>query len=78
MAKIKFKLIETFDPVERKVRLFRLIWKKGEVGKGGYSSFLSLSLLPRLFKFEQDFNEWRLTLLGISLHKKVSYGGVFT
>lgn len=71
------KQVMRYDPRQRKFRLFRVMWTKGIVGKGGYSTKLAVSLLPKLIGFERDFNEWRLTLLGISIHKKVSFGGVF-
>lgn len=72
-----FKRVMRYEPAQRKFRLFRLMWTKGVVGKGGYSAKLAVSLWPRLFHFERDFHEWRLTVLGISVHKKLSYGGIF-
>lgn len=72
-----FKRVMRYEPLQRKYRLFRLMWVKGVVGKGGYSAKLAVSLWPKLFHFERDFNEWRLTILGVSIHKKLSYGGIF-
>lgn len=73
-----FKRVMRYDPTEKKLRLFRLIWDVGNVGDGvGYSGILSFSLLPRLWAFDKDWHEWRLTLLGISIHTRLSYGGRF-
>ena len=73
---MKFKPIFTIDKEEQKVRLFRVIWDTGVVGDGkGYSSFVGVSLRPKVFLFTKDTNEWRFALLGVAIHKKRSYGG---
>lgn len=75
---MRIKSVITYEPTQRKVRLFRVMWERGEVGNGhGYSAKIAVSLCPRLFQFERDFNEWRVTVLGVSVHKKLSYGGIF-
>lgn len=74
---MKFKRVMRYAPPERKFRLFRIMWNRGIVGKGGYSAKVAVSLWPKLFHFQRDFNEWRLTILGISVHRVLSYGGVF-
>ena len=64
-------------PYAARVNLFRIFWTSGDVGDGkGYSAKLSLGLCPSLFRWQSDFNEWCLTMLGIRVHKKRSYGGV--
>jgi hypothetical protein len=75
---MKLKPIFTWDG--KKARLFRVIWNRGRVGDGkGYSAFLSLGLTPRLAAFSRiaSFHELRITLLGLSLHYRRSYGGYF-
>lgn len=74
---MKAKPVFRYDPTQRKFRLFRLLWTRGVVGDGkGYSAKLAVSLRPKLFQFQRDFNEWRVTILGIDIHNKLSYGGV--
>jgi hypothetical protein len=75
---MKFKWVLRYDPTERKFRMFRLMWVNGLVGNGiGYSGKIAVSLLPKFFGYSVDYDGWRLTLLGISVHKHLSYGGIF-
>lgn len=74
---MKFKRVMRYEPGQHKLRLFRIMWTVGNVGKGGYSAKIAVSLWPKLFHFERDYNEWRITVLGISVHKRLSFGGVF-
>lgn len=72
------KRVMRFDPTQKKLRLFRLIWNTGNVGDGiGYSAKLSVSLVPKLYGFKSAWDGWRLTVLGMSVHKRVSFGGRF-
>ncbi len=62
----------------KKLRLCRLMRDVGNVGDGnGYSEKLTLSLACRLLGWSSDWHEWRLTLLGVEVHYKRSYGGRF-
>lgn len=74
---MRIKRVMRWDSIQRKLRLFRLVWNRGDVGGGGYSVKFSVALRPQLFSFWEDWREWQLTLLGVSLHKQVSYGGIF-
>ncbi len=75
---MKFKWVFRYDATERKFRLFRLIWVNGQVGDGaGYSGKIAVSLLLKLFSCSVDYDRWRLTIFGVSVHKRLSYGGVF-
>lgn len=75
---MQFKRVLTFNPREAKVRLFRVMWQRGVMMKGGYSAKLSVSLVPRLFQCgEQLDTSFRLTILGLSFHYARSYGGRF-
>lgn len=77
---MQFKSVMTWSAAESKVRLFRVIWERGIMGKGGYSACFSVALVPKLFSWGRDWfsaNGWRLIVLGISLHYRTSYGGRF-
>lgn len=72
------KLFLTWSPTERLLRMGRLCWANGKPGQpgGGYSASLSMGLTPRLFRFQRGLlGEWALTLLGVRVHHKRSYGG---
>ena len=73
---MKFKPVMRYDSSQHKFRLFRLLWINGVVGRGeGYSAKLSVSLRPKWFDFWREFQGWQVTLLGVAVHKKKSYGG---
>lgn len=73
-----FKPVMTWSPLERKARLFRVMWERGAVGDGkGYSSKLAASFVPKLAEWRRYADGWRLTLAGLSLHYWRSYGGRF-
>lgn len=74
-----WKLIRVFrrDAYTRMFRLCRLVWQTGKVGDGrGYSSQLSLALMPKLFWIERGFKSIRICLLGIRVHFERSFGGI--
>lgn len=75
---MRLKPVFTWSSTERKVRLFRIIWKRGIVGDGkGYSAFLSLSLVPHLFWWHSLWDGFDVVVLGLRIHHKRSYGGRF-
>lgn len=75
---MRFKKVMTWDPQESKLRLFRLMWERGVMGSGGYSSCLSLALMPKLFSFARIAGyRCRLVVFGLSMHYRRSYGGRF-
>ena len=77
---MKIKRVTRYDPTQRKFRLFRLLWVRGTVGdgSGGYSAKLAIALRPVLFRWQTDVaGEWRLVLLGLDIHHRRSYGGVW-
>jgi len=62
----------------KKLRLFRFMWERGVVGDGdGYSAKLAVALRPKLFRFEREWDGWRINLIGIEVSKRVSWGGRF-
>lgn len=76
---MKLKLVCTWSPEERKLRLFRLVGGQASAGKGGgrYSWKLTFALVLRLFRIERAGNYCRLTIAGICVHWAKSYGGAF-
>lgn len=73
---MRLKLVLTWSPEEKKVRICRLLWSRGVVGDGkGYSCGLSLNLVPHLFMVRREWNSWRITFLGVGLHFQKAYGG---
>lgn len=79
--KMFFKPVLRYAPQERKLRLFRLVWQTGEwqntSGCPPHSHKLSVSLRPRLFGWQRSFEDWRLVLCGLEVHRKWSWGGTF-
>lgn len=76
---MRVKPVLRFDPSWPKLRLARVMWKRGEVGDGnGYSSKLSFALRPSLFRFYSSWDGWRIVLLGVEVHMQRSWGGIYT
>ena len=75
---IRLKSIFRYDPAFPKVRLFRVTWETGTVGDGqGYSTKLTFNLVPRWFEWVSFPDDKWLTVLGVQVHRKRSYGGIF-
>lgn len=72
---MKIKPVFRYDPRQRKLRLFRLLWLRGRPGFGGYSAKLSVSFVTRAFGWTREYFGWRITLMGLQLHHLRSYGG---
>lgn len=74
---MKLKVVNRWDPSQRKFRLFRLLWTRGRVGDGrGYSAKLSFAVRPMLFRNLYSFDGWEVTLFGVCAHYCRSYGGI--
>ncbi|HBS81366.1 MAG TPA: hypothetical protein DD989_22355 [Pseudomonas sp.] len=74
---MRVKKVMTWSPSEKTLRLLRVMWENGTPGKGGYSVKLSLALVSRFARWERCRYEWALTLAGVRLHYRRSYGGKF-
>jgi hypothetical protein len=75
---LRTKRVMRYDPIQKKLRLLRVMWERGTVGScRGFSAKLSLSLVPRLLGRLKADNGWRFTLLGVSVSYRRSYGGTF-
>lgn len=72
------KRVMRYDPTQKKLRLFRLLWRRGTPGLpgGGYSAKLSVSLVPRIFGWAREWHSWRLTLAGVQVHAQKAFGGI--
>jgi hypothetical protein len=81
MSDIRIKRVMRYDAVQGHFRLFRVMWETGTVGDGtGYSNMVSIAVQPTLFKWYRPNKkgaDWMLVLLGVRVHRKVSYGGRF-
>ena len=73
---MKLKQVWRWSARERKLRMMRLLWARGDVGFGGYSSKVSLALCVKLVGFSRGLCEWRLTVLGVQVHHQWAYGGI--
>lgn len=75
MKNLRFKRVMRFDEIQGHLRLFRIMWERGEVGQagGGYSAKLAVGLMPKVFHWDDG----RLTVLGVRVHYCRSYGGIF-
>lgn len=80
MNNLRFSPVFTYSHYEKKLRLFRIAWERGIPGDGeGYSNGWSISLIwkwPGFFAMHTPHN-WRVTILGLSIHYLKSYGGRF-
>jgi len=67
----------TYSKREHKVRLCRIVWsRKGGPGDGtGWSSKLSINLVPRLFAWKRDRFDLYATILCVQIHKQRHWGG---
>lgn len=72
-----FKKVMRWDPREKKLRIARVFWVRGIVGKGGYSACLSFSLMPVLLSVRRGSMGIRVVVFGFSAHYRRSYGGLF-
>lgn len=71
------KLKPVFTREGWRIRLFRLMWKRGTVGDGhGYSCMFSVGLYPRVFAICRKQDSWRLWLFGLRLHFERDFGGI--
>jgi hypothetical protein len=72
------KLVMRWSESERMLRLFRVMWNTGTVGDGhGYSTRISVGLQARWFYFTREWSAFRLTILGLHVSARRSYGGRF-
>lgn len=72
-----YQSVMRYDNTMRMFRVGRIVWNTGAVGDGrGYSSKLSLALMPKLFGWYREPKAvWTLTLLGVRVQRFRSYGG---
>lgn len=82
MKNTRAKWVGRFDEIQGHYRLFRVMWETGTPGQpgGGHSNMVSVALQPKLFSWvrETGLRSWMVVVLGVRIHRKISYGGVFT
>lgn len=69
------KRVMRYDPTQKKLRLFRLLWRRGAPGLPD-SAKLSVSLVPCIFGWAREWSGWRITLAGVQIHYLKSFGGI--
>jgi len=79
MTNLRLKTVFRYDEIQGHFRLFRVMWEKGEPGKpgGGHSNMVSAAVQPKLFHVERGGCSWMVIILGLRIHRKRSYGGIF-
>ena len=79
MSDLRIKRVMRYDEIQGHFRLFRVMWEIGIVGDGqGHSNMLSVAVQPKLFLFDRiSPGSWMLVILGVRIHRKRSFGGIF-
>lgn len=75
MTNLRVKSVMRVDTIQRHLRLFRIMWERGDPGFGGYSVKLAVGLHPKLIGYDRKCNI--LTICGVRIHYSRSYGGRF-
>lgn len=76
---MSIRFIGRFSRPEKMLRLFCAVKNVGKVGDGvGFSRKTTLAIVPRIFAFRREREGWKLTILGIRIHRVKSFGGIFT
>lgn len=77
---MKLRWVLRYSPPERLLRIARIVGTVGQVGGGGYSYKLSLgfALSPIWYRvrFRRELYGWILTVFGLRIHWRKSYGGI--
>jgi hypothetical protein len=67
-----------YDRDAKLLRVLRVVWQRGQWGdKAPYSHKLTIGITPCLFRFKREWDGWILTLCGVRIHRKWSWGGAF-
>ncbi|RWQ12339.1 hypothetical protein [Mesorhizobium sp.] len=75
---MRIKSVLRIDEIQRHFRLFRLMWERGEPGKGGYSNKLAVALWPKLFTLQRETpGSLLIGVLGLRVHYSRSIVGRF-
>lgn len=71
-----FRWVFRWDSILWLYRLCRFTYEVGERGqKGWHAVQWTLGLVPTFYKFRREDDSWILRILGLRIHRKVSYGG---
>lgn len=84
MRNVRFRWVWRYDAMQRKLRIGRLTWLRGEWGRFDaegrcipYSFTLTLAVRPALFSWRRELDQLRMTLLGLAVGYHRSAGGRF-
>lgn len=44
---------------------------------GGHSNMVSVAIQPKLFLWDRESRDWLIVVLGVRIHRKRNYGGIF-
>jgi hypothetical protein len=79
-----FKPVMRWDSQQKKLRLLRLVWSRGEWGMKTadgrcvpYSFKLTFGLRPALLSYRREVDQVRMTVLGVAVSYHWSAGGRF-
>lgn len=78
-----FKKVLRYSPSEKKYRLFRIIYNTRDLKENSFfgkwrSICFMVALLPKILFWEQGMShnqDWRLVILGVSMHLRIDAGG---
>jgi hypothetical protein len=72
-----------WDPTQKKLRMFRIVWQRGVWGMKDsnghdlpYSFAVTIGIRPALFSYNRTWDQTRVTLLGVFVNHHRSAGGV--
>lgn len=79
MSNLRIKRVFRFDEIQGHFRLFRVMWENGVPGfsGGGHSNMVSVAIQPKLFLWDRESRDWLIVVLGVRIHRKRNYGGIF-
>jgi hypothetical protein len=77
---MKIRRVFRYDSSLKMIRICRLIWTRGKGPAVGYpdnyDAMLSLAIRPALFAIKREEEGWFVTVCGLRVHYRRSYGGV--
>ena len=75
----RMKWVGRYDEIQGHLRLFRIMWETGTPGDGkaGHSNMISVAVQRKLLSLNVRPGSACIIILGIRVHRKISYGGIF-
>jgi len=79
---MKIRSIMRWDATQRKLRMFRVVWQRGQYGAKDirgrcvpYSFALTIGMRPKLFSITREMDQLRVTAFGLFVNYHQSAGG---